>query len=605
MKKRVNHLLLLFTSALLLAGAISNLITHHFLAQLIWALSGLVGLFLAFTLLVASLREKQVGSDVLAVLALSGALLTNEMFAAAVIAVMLATGRSLENWAEGQAERQLRSLLLRLPRRAHIIDDKGGVTEISADDIEIGDQLLVKSGEVVPADGILLSTAVLDESALTGEAMPITRHGDESVLSGVLNSGTQFHFTATNTSQESTYAGIIRLVESAQARSSPSVRIANQWALRFVPIALLIAGLAWIISGEVSRAVAVLVAATPCPLILAVPIAIVAGMSQAAKHGAVIKGGAILELLARTEVVLLDKTGTLTHGGPAISAIESMPEIDEIEILRLAASLDQFSPHIVAKAIVNAARVRGIELSQATAILEDHGHGISGVINGKKIEVGQIGRERPSWLTLTHSLLVAVRVDDALMGVIGLTDPLRAESHAMVKDLRAAGVQRILLVTGDRKESAEEVARAVGITEVYSSVTARGKMELVQENMRSAVGVVVVVGDGINDAPALAAADVGVAMGARGATAASEAADIVIVEDCIDRLTSAIAIAKNSRKKALQSAGIGMLLSFIAMIAGAFGVLGASEGAVVQEFIDVIAILWALTTLIEPKVHST
>ncbi len=604
MKKSVDSFLLLFTGSVLLFGAIANLANQRTLAQFTWAAGGIVGLFPAIAWLLASLREKQMGSDILAVLALSGAILTNEMFAAAVIALMLATGRGLENWAEGQAERQLRSLLQRLPRRAHMLDENGTVLEISADAITVGDQLLVKSGEVVPADGVLLSTAVLDESALTGEAMPMTRHKYDSVLSGTLNSGTQFRYTASNTSQESTYAGIIRLVKSAQSRTAPSVRIANQLALRFVPIALFIAGLSWILSGEVSRAVAVLVAATPCPLILAVPIAVVAGMSQAAKHGAVIKGGAILELLARTEIVLLDKTGTLTHGGPAISSIATKPGVEENEVLELAASLDQFSPHIVAKAIVSAARARDLKLRSSTQVVEDHGHGISGVVDGRLVEVGQINEKLPSWLKLTDSLLVGVRIDSVLSGVIGLNDPLRAESRAMVEDLRAGGVKRILLVTGDRKETAEEVAQSVGITEVYSTVTAGGKMELVEENMRSTKGVVVVVGDGINDAPALAAAHVGVAMGARGATAASEAADIVIVEDSIDRLTHAIAISKNSRKKAVQAAGIGMSLSLVAMIGGAVGSLSASLGAVAQEFIDVIAILWALTTLIEPKVHS-
>jgi heavy metal translocating P-type ATPase len=541
------------------------------------------------------------GSDILAVLSLAGALLTKEFFAAAIISLMLATGRNLEHWAEGQAERQLKALLQRLPRKAHRLDANGALVEISADDIAIGDQLLVRSGEVVPADGRLLSTAVLDESALTGEPMPKTRIANEEILSGVLNSGTQFQFVATNTSQESTYAGIVRLVESAQARSAPSVRIANAWALRFVPIALLIAIAAWIVSGEVSRAVAVLVAATPCPLILAVPIAVVAGMSQAARHGAVIKGGAILELLARAEVVLLDKTGTLTHGGPAISEIVTKPGIEQNEILRLAASLDQFSPHIVAKAIVNGARLKELTLETATEVNENHGHGITGVVDGRSIEVGQIDDERPSWFTLKHPLLVAVKIDGDLSGVIGLTDPLRAESESMVSELRAAGVKKIILVTGDRKETAQEVAAAVGIHEVYSSVTASGKMNLVEEQMKEAHGTVIVVGDGINDAPALAAAHVGVAMGARGATAASEAADIVIVEDSIDRLTYAISIAKNARKKALQGAGVGMGLSLLAMVAGALGLMSASQGAISQEVIDIIAIFWALTTLIEKK----
>jgi len=598
MKKRDGDRLLFYASALaLFLGIIANLASLHEWGQIIWAIGGAIGLVPATKWVIEEFRSSVMGSDILAVLSLLGTLLTGEMFASAVISLMLATGRMLESWAEGQAERQLKSLLQRLPRRAHLLKEDGSLIEIDADDIKVNDHLLVRSGEVVPADGCLLTTAVLDESALTGEPLPLTRLKDENIMSGVLNAGTQFQFTATNTSQESTYAGIIRLVASAQARSAPSVRIANKWALRFVPIALVMAGGAWLVTGEFSRAVVVLVTATPCPLILAVPIAVVAGMSQAAKHGAVIKGGAILELLARAEVVLLDKTGTLTHGGPAISEIATKPGVDEDDVLRAAASLDQYSPHIVAKAIVAAAHERGLTIAAATDIHEEHGHGITGTVDSQRITVGQISDERPAWFTLTYPLLVAVTVDGLLVGIIGLSDPLRGEARSMVSALRNSGVKKVLLVTGDRIETAQAVADSVGITQVHASVSAAGKLALVQEEMEHSVGTVIVVGDGINDAPALAAADVGIAMGARGATAASEAADIVIVEDSIDRLTQAISIAKKARNKAVQAAGIGMLLSLFAMVAGVFGLLNAGQGAVLQEFIDVIAILWALTTL--------
>jgi heavy metal translocating P-type ATPase len=600
MKSRNRDRLLFFvTTITLFLGILANTTFSHVAAETIWAIGGTVGLIPATKWLIDGFRTHEMGSDILAVLSLLGTLLTGEMFAAAVISLMLATGRMLESWAEGQAERQLKSLLLRLPRRAHVVNDDGSLTEINADEIQVNDQLLVRSGEVVPADGNLLTTAVLDESALTGEPLPRTRLKGDAVMSGVLNAGTQFRIMTSNTSEESTYAGIIRLVATAQAKSAPSVRIANKWALRFVPVALAMAAGAWLITGQFSRAVVVLVTATPCPLILAVPIAVVAGMSQAAKQGAVIKGGAILELLARVEVVLLDKTGTLTYGGPAVSEIATKPGIQESEILRIAASLDQYSPHIVAKAIVNAANERGLVVSAATEIHEEHGHGITGIVDSQQISVGQREGEVPDWCTLTHPLLVAVTVDESLIGIIGLSDPLRAEAKSMVNALRESGVKRVLLVTGDRIETAQSVADSVGITEVHASVSAAGKLALVRQEMEQSSGTVVVVGDGINDAPALAAADVGIAMGARGATAASEVADIVIVEDSIDRLSKAISTAKNARNKALQAAGLGMLLSLFAMTAGSFGVLNAGQGAVIQEFIDVIAILWALTTLIE------
>jgi len=588
-----------FNKFLLLSSTLTLII--GFFYEPFWVIAGLIGLVPAITWLVNDLRHKTMGSDVLAVLALLGALFTDQLFAAAVISVMLATGRVLESWAEGQAERQLKALLSRMPRSAHRIATDGSIQEIDISEIVIGDRILIRSGEITPTDGRLLSKATLDESALTGEPLPVARAKDEEISSGVLNAGAPFEYSAMTTSENSTYAAIIKLVEAAQEKSAPGVRLANQWALRFVPAALLIAGLAWWLSGDVDRAVAVLVAATPCPLILAVPIAIVAGLSQAAKNGAIIKGGGVLELLARTDTVLLDKTGTLTHGGPAISDINSRPGLSDDEVLQIAASVDQYSPHIVAKALVQEARMRGLALSTCTEIEEIAGHEIAANLDGSRIVVGQFKVEPPTWLHFSQPLMVAVSKDGELVGVIGLDDPIRAESKQMVTDLRAAGVEHIALVTGDREETAKEVAKSVGITEIYSRVTAAGKLEITEAAKLKSSGSVIVVGDGINDAPALAAADVGVAMGARGASAASEAADVVIVEDSIDRLTHAIRIAKASRTKALQAAGIGMSLSFIVMGTGAFGITNASQGAIAQEIIDVIAILWALTALKSSK----
>jgi heavy metal translocating P-type ATPase len=568
-----------------------------FLFQPIWIIGGLIGLIPATIWFINDLKNKQMGSDALAVLALLGALFTNELFAAAVISLMLATGRVLESWAEGQAERQLKALLARVPRIVHRINSAGEIEEIKIEIINIGDRLLIRSGEITPTDGLLNLPATLDESALTGEPLPVSRLIGDEISSGVLNAGAPFEYTATTTSENSTYAAIIKLVNAAHAKSAPGVRIANLWAVRFVPLALLVAALAWILSGEVERAVAVLVAATPCPLILAVPIAIVSGLSQSAKNGAIVKGGGILEMLANAETVLLDKTGTLTHGGPEISEVNSHPDISDNELIRIAASVDQYSPHIIAKAIVGFSKKRALNLGTCTDIEEIAGHEISATLDGKKVVVGQFKGVRPSWATLQNPLQVAVHRDGELIGLIGLDDPIRAESKEMVAQLRAAGVKRIALVTGDREETAREVADSVGILDIYSKVSAQGKLDITRSEMSRSTGSVIVVGDGINDAPALAAADVGVAMGARGASAASEAADVVIVEDSIDRLTRAIQIAKRAKRKAIQAAGIGMSLSLIVMGTAAFGITNASQGAVAQEIIDLIAIMWALTTL--------
>ena len=564
----------------------------------VWIFGGLIGLIPATNWVIQDLRKRTFGSDILAVFALIGAILTNELFAASVVSFMLASGRILETWAEGQAERQLKSLIARVPRNTHIVKADGRIDQISIEDVKIGDRLLIRSGEIVPTDGQLLMSATLDESALTGEPLPVNRGLSDQIDSGIVNAGAPFEYLATSSSEQSTYAAIIRLVKSAHEKNSPSIRIANKWAVRFVPLALIMAAAAWLISGEVDRAIAVLVTATPCPLILAVPIAIVSGLSRTAKNGVIIKGGAILELLGRTEVVLLDKTGTLTHGGPAVDEIQCADGYTQSEILSLAASVDQYSTHVVAKALVAAAHTKGANIYKVDEVNEIAGHNIQGKYKQDVITVGQLIQPAPNWLTMDHPLIVAVTKGDLLIGAIGLQDPLRPESKQLISDLKSVGVKYVALVTGDREETAHQVASEVGIENVYAGVSAEGKLEITRGLMQTSNGSVVVVGDGINDAPALAAADVGVAMGARGATAASEAADVVIVEDSIDRLTLAIQIAKTSRNKALQAAGIGMGLSLIMMLFGGAGFITPGEGAIAQEIIDVIAILWALTALL-------
>ena len=568
-----------------------------FVLNYAWILISIIGLALAINWALEDFRNKTMGSDILAILAIIGTLITNEKFAGAVITLMLATGRLLEKWAEGQAERQLKVLLERVPRSAHRKNSDGSLTEVPISEIEIGDRILVRTGEILPTDGILLTVGTFDESALTGEPLPQNHAISDYLPSGVLNAGAPAEYEATSTSAESAYAAIIKLVEEAQKKSAPGIRIANTWALRFVPLALMIATAAWYFSGEISYAVAVLVAATPCPLILAVPIAIVSGLSRSAKHGAVIKSGAVLESLSRTEVVHLDKTGTLTHGGPAVTSIQGSDGYSQEAIMEIAGGIDQYSPHIVAKALVKYCSDNEISLPIATELEEDPGHSISGVIGSHRYRVGQIVGKSPNWFTLREPLLVGIYKEDEFIGGIGLEDPIRMESRSVIEELSATGVHTIAMLTGDRTETAQAVAEETGIKNVFAELKPDQKLAITEKFCRETAGTVLLVGDGINDAPALALADVGVAMGARGASAASEAADVIIVEDSIDRLTKAISIAKTSRTKAMQAAGIGMLLSLIAMLTGAFGITNASEGAVIQEVIDVIAILWALTAL--------
>lgn len=559
-----------------------------------YAAGAAIGFYLAVTWVIRAIRQREFGSDVLAVISIAATALTSEWLAASVISVMLATGRALEKWAEGRARQQLESLLQRAPVIAHRMGETNQVEDVKLSDLAIGDRLLVRSGEVVPIDGTLATEGTFDESALTGEPIPKWLTVGEEVSSGVLNSGAGVELVAIRSAADSTYSNLIRLVQQAQASSANGVRIANKWAVRFVPFALGLAILAWIISGQVEHAVAVIVAATPCPLILAVPVAIISGMSKAAAHGAIIKGGAALEQLARAKTVLLDKTGTLTHGGPAVSEIKVIPGASIDKVLQAVASLEQASPHVVARAIVAEAKARGLLLSIPTDVREDHGTGLVGRVDGHEISAGQLSGELPAWASSQGSLQIAVMADKKLVALIALDDPLRSDAAATIKKLRALGVESIHLVSGDRKATAESIGAQVGVDRVYAEFSPEQKLELLRSEMQKTKGAVLAVGDGINDAPALAAASAGIAMGARGSTAASEAADVVIVEDSISHLAVAIEIAQGARRRAIQASGLGMGLAIVAMFLAAFGVLDATASAVSQEAIDAAAILWAL-----------
>ena len=591
------------TAALLYSSTTAlalGLIFKYFLnisADIPWAIGGFIGLIPSIKWVLDELKDKQMGSDVLAIFSIVGALAIREFFAAAVISFMLASGRALESWAEGRADFALKSLIDRMPKLANRITKTGQLEVIKIEDVEINNRLLVKSGEIVPVDGIAQETCYLDQSALTGEPMPVLLEKEGSVISGTINAGNAFEMIASGNVSQSTYSGIVTMVRNSRAQSSPNIRLANKWALRFVPITIAMAALTFLLTGDATRTVAVLVVATPCPLILAVPIALVSGMSRATKSGAVIKGGAVLEKLSRAEIVLLDKTGTVTHGGPVITEIVTSSGITHEYALQIAASLDQYSPHVVAKSLVDEAKNRGISLLSASNVVEEHGKEVSGEINGVLVRVGAAPTNLPSWANLKQPLIVALHFNNQLIAIFGLEDPIRSESKKTISDLHKLGVSEIVMVTGDKEETASIVAKELGINRVIANSSPETKLNVVHEYRNKVSGSVIVVGDGINDAPALAASDVGIAMGARGASAASEAADVVIIEDSIDRVVSAISIAKLSHSKALQASIGGMGLALIAMFAAAFNQLTPSQGAIAQEFIDLLAIMWALTTL--------
>ncbi|HEY5518877.1 MAG TPA: heavy metal translocating P-type ATPase, partial [Cellulomonas sp.] len=468
--------------------------------------------------------------------------------------------------------------------------------------------------EIVPVDGRLRSIAVLDESALTGEAMPVERIAGDDVRSGVVNAGQPIDLVATAVAAQSTYAGVVRLVEQAQASSAPFVRAADRFAVVFVPLTLLLAGAAWGLSGDSVRAVAVLVVATPCPLLLAAPIAIMSGLSRAAHIGVVIKGGGALERLAAGRVMLFDKTGTLTQGQPALAdAVTASDQVDADELLRLAASLDQVSPHVLASSIVTAATRRGLALEMPEDVHEEHGYGLRGRVGGHEVQLGKavwiVGDAPAAWVRqvrrradLDGSLTVFVAVDGAPVGAFLLEDPIRPDAPRMVRALREVGISRVVLVTGDRADIADTVGRIVGVDTVLADCDPADKLAAIRTE--GAHAATIMVGDGVNDAPALAAAGVGVALAARGATASSEAADVVLTVDRIDALADAILIARRSKRIALQAVLVGMGLSLAAMVAAAMGLLPPAAGAVLQEVIDVLAIAIALRAVLPGAVHT-
>ena len=555
--------------------------------------------------IVTSLRRGDLGLDIVAALSMTGALLVGENLAAAIVALMYAGGQYLESYAERAARREMTALLSRVPRTAMRHRD-GQLEEVALDLIVPDDRLLVRQGDVVPVDGTVVEgMAVLDQSALTGESLPVQLRPGEAVLSGSTNVGDAFDLKTTRLATESTYAGVIRLVEAAQRSRAPMSRLADRYAIVFLAMTVALAAAAWLMTGDPIRAVAVLVVATPCPLILAVPVAIVAGLSRAAKLGILIKGGKAIEMLAQVRSLVIDKTGTLTLGQAKIVGIRVIDGETPDEVLRVAASLDQASKHIIAQTIVTEARSKGLALAIPTEVVETPSEGIVGRVDGRTAIVGglhfiavktgavgclPLGHDRPP-----GALAAAVAVDGKLVGVLILSDELRAGTEAMLHELRALGIDRIVLATGDRHEVARFVSAGLPIDLVRSELTPDQKILVVLAERK--YGPVMMIGDGVNDAPALAAADIGLAMGAKGAAASAEAADVVLLVDQLDRVLPAIRIARRSRFIALQSVIAGMGLSFLAMIAAALGFLPPVEGALLQEAIDVAVIFNALRAL--------
>ncbi|HET9109916.1 MAG TPA: heavy metal translocating P-type ATPase [Ktedonobacterales bacterium] len=565
---------------------------------------------------VRQLAHREFGVDLLAALAILGSLLLGEYLAGAVIVLMLSGGEALESFALGRARRSLSALAERAPRVAHLYVD-GTLVTVAADTVEVGAEVVVKPGEVIPVDGVVTEgVSSVSEADLTGEPVPQRKEAGALALSGSVNLDSPLRITASKRSAESQYAQIVRLVEEAQASKAPIHRLADRYAVWFTAIALVIATIAWIRTGQAVDALAVLVVATPCPLILATPIAIMSGIDRAARTGLITKSGATIEELGQVDVVVFDKTGTLTLGMPQlieIAPIGTETTLDQDTLIALAASVEQYSPHVLARAVVDAAHDREAPLHSVTDMREIPGKGIEGrvaratlggastmVAVGNREYMGSLGVDVPQAAveerarrTEQGQIVSFLALDGRPTGMLVFADVPRPELSRLVPQLKAAGIKQAVLLTGDGATVAEQVGKLAQVDRVVAHCLPEQKVAVVRE-LEGSGSRVLMVGDGVNDAPALAAATVGIAIGSQGLTAASSAADAVLLSPDIMHVASSVRLGRQVMRVARQGIGIGIGLSIIAMLFAAVGYIPPTEGALLQEVIDVIVILNAL-----------
>lgn len=573
---------------------------QHLAAQIL--ITVFVGAFCLWTAIdmIRDMIHGHFGLDILALVAMVSTLVVGEYWASIVIVLMLSGGEALEDFAANRAQKELTSLLDRSPSEAHRITAAGETEDIPVDQVATGDLLLVRPAEVVPVDAEVVSPeGIFDQSSLTGESLPVTIAAGDEVPSGSINGAEAVTVRALRISADSQYQQIIRLVQEAQNSKAPVVRLADRFAVPFTIISLLIAGVAWWISGDPVRFAEVLVLATPCPLLIAAPVAFMGGMSRAAKAGVVVKGGAALEQGARIKSVAMDKTGTITEGTPTVLALHPV-EVDADELLSLAAAAEQYSTHVLAEGIRSAAADANLSLPEVHSAREIPAAGVEAQSNQGTIRVGQydfIAEAAPTTAPVTlkaGEVATYVSLDDRFIGTLILGDHIRPEAKAVIAWLKAHEVDEVAMLTGDSGIAAHDVAAEVGITTVYASLKPADKVRLVKEQQPKPT---LMVGDGINDAPVLAAANVGVAMGAKGATAAGEAADTVILKDSLTPLAYFIAISKHTLKVALGAVWLGVIASVVLMLIATTGVIPAVIGALIQEVLDLAAILFALRAL--------
>jgi len=562
-------------------------------ARFIITIAGGILALSMFIEMIKTLRKGNYGVDLLAITAIIATLLVGEYWASLIIILMLVGGETLEDYAAGRANRELSALLQKTPDIAHVMQE-GKVVDMDLDDVEIGAHLLIKPMEVIPIDGVLLSeAAILDESSITGETKPNELQQGDEILSGAINGSSSIEIRTSVAASESQFQKIVALVRQAEATPANFVRLADRYAVPFTIMAYIIAAVAYFISGDPVRIAEVLVVASPCPLILAAPIAFVSGMSRSSKNGFLIKNGTIIEKLATAKAIFFDKTGTITDGKIEVDAIVPAEGISQEELLKIVYTIEKSSNHILAKAVSSYAESHDVQGLELESLSEVAGLGVTGQINGQLIKIGRanfVGA--PDGLDFETAFYVSR--DGQYIGAVTFSDTLRANAPAVIKDLRDAGFESITMLTGDNARVADKIAAQVGITEVYSSMLPEEKLAKIQA---STIHPTIMVGDGVNDAPALTLADVGISIGTGNNTVASEAADIVLLKNDLSSVTNAVHISRDTLTIAKQAVLIGIIICVILMLIAATGLIPAIIGALFQEVIDVVSILYALRAL--------
>ena len=563
-------------------------------AQILVTVVGAIVAFSMFVGMIKTLRSGKYGVDLLAIMAVVATLAVSEYWAAMVILVMLTGGDALEDYAAKKASTELKALLDNSPQTAHLIT-KNGTKDIPVNDVKIGDQIIVKPGELVPVDGYIKACGGLfDESSLTGESRPISKNLGDDVMSGSVNGDHAVTLQVTKLAKDSQYQQLVKLVKEAESTPAHFVRLADRYAVPFTIVAIVISSLAWLISGHPERFAEVLVVASPCPLILAAPVAMVSGMSRASRNGIVVKTGSVLEKLAAAKTGAFDKTGTITSGQLTVDKVIPANNIDSNALLHYAASAEQQSSHILARSLLSYASAKGTPLSAVTNLEEVTGKGIQATVDDHDVRVGKLKYVAPQNVkAMQTSTAIYVSVDKKYLGAITFTDHIRPEAKQTMERLKKLGVTNLLMLTGDQAVIADKVAQQVGITQVKADLLPQDKIKALKE-IPSNEHPVFMVGDGVNDAPSLVTADVGIAMGAHGSTAASESASVVILKDDLSRVAKAVAISEETLKIAKQAVLIGIAICTILMLIASTGIIPAFVGAMLQEVIDTVSILWAL-----------